>query len=642
MDDLLDVADTLMQLARYPEAASWYEQALVLDPARQEARAGLAAASERASRGQVAGSSQQPLSVTTADAERTWARLIDHLQRQAGNLPLAKVAAEGRRAEIRLSDVHEAAGIHFQYFNGETGLKYLLESMGGGVAVLDYDLDDWPDLYLVQGCRLPHDPLQTAHRDRLFRNLGDGRFADVTDAAGIDERGYGQGCAVGDYDNDGDPDLFVANYGQSVLYRNNGDGTFTDITAAAGLLGQRWAASAGFADLDKDGALDLYVGTYVTELRVCRGIGGKIATCDPANFDAEPDLLYRNLGQGSFADVTKSAGLTAPDGKGLGVVLADLDNDSWTDIYVANDGTPNHLYKNTSEGGTLSFQEIGQLAGVAVSGEGKAQGSMGIACADFENDGRLDLYVTNFIEETYVLYKNLGGMLFEDVTRRSGTDAATRPWVGFGVQPVDFDLDGLPDLIVANGHIDDFRFRDEPWKMPPQLFQNLGGGRFADVSVAAGPYFGGEYLGRGAARLDWDRDGDDDAVIVHQDAPLALLRNDTPGKGNWLALKLHGVSSCRDAIGARIEVHTPAGIRMIENSAGDGFYSSNQRCCRVGLGAISQVDKVVVRWTSGLVEQLVDPELNETHVLIEGRQNLPLNNVQAAVLLRPRLISTDP
>jgi tetratricopeptide (TPR) repeat protein len=619
---VLDVAEALYQLERFREAAYWYDQALILDPRCAAATRGLKDATanfERAMALAEAPKATPPAAAMSID----WPALVDQIQQRAAKLPAAQVAAAGSPATIRLADVHAEAGVDFQYFNGQTGLKYLVESMGGGVAVLDYDCDGWPDLYLVQGCALPYDAKNTSHQDKLYRNLGDGRFSDVTAQAGLGDAQYGQGCAVGDYDNDGDPDLFVANFGRSVLYRNNGDGTFDDVTTPTGLTGERWASSAGFADLDKDGSLDLYVSTYVTSLRVCRGTNGHVATCDPGNFDAEQDRLYHNSGDGKFIDVTESSGIVAPDGKGLGVIHADLDNDSWTDIYIANDGTPNHLFKNCSRPGTIAFQEMGLLASVAVSGDGKAQGSMGIACADFENDGDLDLYVTNFINETYVMYRNLGGMFFEDVTRRSGTATATKGLVGFGVQPIDFDLDGRPELLVANGHIDDFRFRNEPWKMPSQLFQNLGDCRFKDISTQVGPYFQGEYLGRGVARVDWDRDGDDDAVIVHQDAPAALLRNDTVGKGNWIAFELHGVRSARDAIGARIEVVSTSGTQILERSAGDGFFSSNEGLLRIGLGSAVRVERAVIRWPSGETQVLSDPAINQTHVLVEGHEPQP-------------------
>lgn len=624
LDILVDVGNALAQLERYREATFWFAQALLLDPNMGAARSGLQAATEKMheqERSAPAGVVDQGSAVA---ASASWPSIVEHIRKQAMDLQgHSKPAAEDDQpGTIRLHDAGRAAGIDFQYFNGHTGSKYLVESMGGGVAVLDYDCDGWPDLYLVQGCKLPHDAQDGTYQNRLYRNLGNGRFADVTATAGVGDNRYGQGCAASDYDNDGDTDLFVANWGENVLYQNNGDGTFADVTQAAGLFGEQWSSSAGFADLDKDGALDLYVANYVEyadSLRICRGANGRLAACDPSNFAADQDRLYRNRGDGTFEDVTQSSGIVAANGKGLGLVLADLDNDSWTDVYVANDGTPNFLFHNNSEPGEIILREMGVLSGTATSGNGQAEGGMGIACADFQNDGRLDLYVTNFAGETNTFYANLGELLFEDASRRTQTSASTKPLVGFGVQPIDFDLDGLADLLVANGHIDDFRFRNEPWKMRPQLFRSRGGGRFEELGSELGPYFDGEYLGRGVARLDWDRDGDHDAVVVHQDAPIALLSNETPRASNWLGIEFRGVTSCRDAIGARIQVHTAAGIQYLENSAGDGFYSSNERRQIIGLGHAESVEKIVVHWPSGRVETLLAPAVNQMHLIIEGR-----------------------
>lgn len=624
LEILVDVGNTLAQLERDREAAFWFAQALLLDSHMAPARAGLQAATEKMREAEDPTRARVVDQRSAVAGSAAWPSIVEHIRTQAMDLQgRRKVAAEGGQSgTIRLRDIGRAAGIDFQYFNGHTGSKYLLESMGGGVAVLDYDCDGWSDLYLVQGCKLPYDAQDGTHRNRLYRNLGNGHFEDVTAAAGVGDNRYGQGCAASDYDNDGDTDLFVANWGENVLYRNNGDGTFSDVTEAAGLDGEQWSSSVGFADLDKDGAPDLYITNYVEyadSLRICRGVNGRLAACDPGNFAADQDRLYRNLGDGTFEDVTETSGVVAANGKGLGLVLADLDNDSWTDIYVANDGTPNFLFHNNSEPGKIILREMGVLSGVAISGNGQAEGGMGIACADFQNDGRLDLYVTNFAGETNTFYANLGELLFEDASSRTQVSAGTKPLVGFGVQPIDFDLDGLADLLVANGHIDDFRFRDEPWKMRPQLFRNRGRGRFEELGSELGPYFAGEYLGRGVARLDWDRDGDHDAVVVHQDAPLALLNNETPRASNWLGVELCGVTSCRDAIGARIQVHTGAGILYLENSAGDGFYSSNERRQIIGLGPAESVKEVVVYWPSGRVETLPAPAVNQMHLIIEGR-----------------------
>jgi tetratricopeptide (TPR) repeat protein len=619
---LLEIAEALEKLERYPEAARWYQQLVELAPEMPGAREGFARVAPLAR--------SQPVSSGSLPHEVANLPVVTRNQIHAKLTALAATEASsdqkrqgGATTPIVLRDVHEAAGLDWQYFNGDTGNKYLLESMGGGVAVLDYDRDGWPDLYLVQGCELPFDPSRTNYRDRLFRNVEGQRFEDVTDAAGLGDHRYGQGCAVGDYDGDGDPDLLVANYGQSILYRNNGDGTFTDVTTATGLTGEHWNSSAAFADFDGDGVLDLYLGCYVHDaFRICRGATGKVAACDPGNYAAEQDRLFQGRGDGMFVDVTDTSGIVAPDGKCLGILVSDLDDDGKPDIYVANDGTPNFLFHNRSQPGTIRFQEAGQLAGVAVDGEGHTEGSMGIAGADFDRDGRIDLYVTNFIDEMYTYYRNLGGLLFEDNTRRSGLANLTKPLVGFGVQPIDFDSDGYPDLLVANGHIDDFRFRDEPWKMPPQLFRNQGKGQFTDAGAVAGPYFQGEYLGRGMARLDWDRDGDDDAVIVHQDAPLALLSNETAAPGHWIAFRLRGTASHRDAVGARLEVHVPGEPPHIaEVQGGHGFFAANEDLVRIGLGEVDAVEKMVIRWPSGQTETIPQPAIDRVHTLIEGWQS---------------------
>jgi hypothetical protein len=394
------------------------------------------------------------------------------------------------------------------------------------------------------------------------------------------------------------------------------------------MSGSKWSSSVGWGDLDRDGNLDLYVVTYVDSLRVCRGPNGQIATCDPQSFQAVQDQLYRNRGDGTFEDVSASAGILAPDGKGLGIVVADFDNDDWPDIYIANDGTPNFLFHNQGHASQenpkefVSFGSKGMISGAAVSGNGKAQAGMGIACADFDHNGLLDLFVTNFYLEMSTLYLNRGQLLFDDATEPSKTSRATRLMVGFGVQAVDFDHDGNQDLMTANGHIDDFRFRQEPWKMRPLLFRGLGDGSFQDQSQGAGEYFHGEYLGRGVARLDWDRDGDPDLIVVHQDAPAALLSNETPREGNGLIVELHGVESNRDGIGARLEVVDERTTQILENVGGDGFYASNERLLMVGLGKSQTVKSLSIKWPSGRREVLEHIPANSRVTVVEGRASI--------------------
>ena len=360
------IADASAQLGRVEDSEAWYRRALQFNPGNTAARDGLRSPPPPA----VAVSDEIPSTKALKPPERI---------APSANAPTSAAAD----STIRLVDRHADAGIDFTYFNGETGFKYLVETVGGGVAVLDYNGDDWPDLYFCQGSDLPHDPSNRERSDRLFRNRGDGKFDDVTEQAGIAEYGYSVGCAAADFDADGDPDLYVTNHGRSTLFVNNGDGTFRDATQEAGLDDDRMASSAAFADFDADGHLDLYVVTYVESLRICRGADGEPRPCDPAVHEGPPDVLYRNAGDGTFADVSAESGVsTAANGKGLGVLVADLDNDQRPDVYVANDTTPNFLFFNrTPPGGTIRFDEQGLASGTALNMRGEAEAGMGIACA---------------------------------------------------------------------------------------------------------------------------------------------------------------------------------------------------------------------------------------------------------------------
>jgi hypothetical protein len=380
------------------------------------------------------------------------------------------------------------------------------------------------------------------------------------------------------------------------------------------------SSSAAFADLDADGNLDLYVATYVESLKVCRAADGRVSACDPHSHEGPPDVLYRSNGDGTFTDVSEPSGVAAAeDGKGLGVVVADLDEDGKPDIYVSNDTTPNFLFANrTAPGGPLRFEERGLAAGAALNGTGEAEAGRGIAAADFDGDGRLDLHVTNFYLESNTLYRNLGEGLFEDATRQAGLTAATVPWLGFGTQAADFDLDGDPDLFVANGHIDNFEFRGEPWKMPAQVFRNRGDSRFVEVSAKSGPYFAERCLGRGVARLDWNRDGRPDLVVVNQDRPAALLTNETAETGRFARIQLHGTTSNRDAIGTRLIVTAGGRTQSIFVCGGDGITCSNERTQIIGLGPAERIERLEVRWPSGETTNLGDLPIGQTIIVVEG------------------------
>jgi len=620
---LVEVGNLLSQLDLHRAATNWYQLALSLNPKDTAAIAGLQRAYEVLQQRQ----SEQPETNVLASSGQATA------QQQAGpaassldsntkisQQPPQQAAGSG---PIELRDVHQDVQLNFRYFNGQTKFKYLIEAMGGGVAVLDYDSDGWPDLHFPQGCHLPVDLHDRSHHDRLFRNVDGRTFADVSVFAGLDHAGYGQGCVAGDFDNDGFVDLVVANFGRNVAYRNNGDGTFTDVTELVGFRQEKMSSSLAAVDLNRDGNLDLYVVNYVDALKVCRNAQGEYSTCRPENFNGEQDELYLNRGDGSLEDITANSGITISDGKGLGVVTADLDGDGWPDVYVANDTTPNFLFHNQGQQsdtpGRVQLVERGLLSGAAMSGEGRAEAGMGVACADLNGDALLDVFVTNYFNESNTAYLNHGGTFFEDVSRAWGLAGPSMPMVGFGTQAVDLDLDGWPDLFVANGHIDDFGDPNQAWKMPSQVFRNLGGGQFAEASNQAGSYFEGKYLGRGVARLDWDRDGRPDLVVVHQDADAALLSNATAHTGNYAVLELHGVVSNRDAIGAKIHVTAGGRTQFVEICGGDGFYASNERRQLIGLGAATQIERLQITWPGGRIDQWSDLPTNCELVMIEGQ-----------------------
>ena len=538
-----------------------------------------------------------------------------------------KGSAGQRETEIpiRLEDVGTEAGLLFQFFNGRTGFKYILESIGAGVSVIDYDADGWPDLYFPQGCRIPWQPTSTEHLDQLYRNCGGGRFECVTTAAGVMENRYSQGSAAGDFNNDGFCDVFVCNFGENTLWQNNGDGTFSEIANKAGFRGDDWSSSAAWGDLDNDSDLDLYVVKYVQDpFKVCTTPAGEYASCPPSSFPGSFNQFYLNVGDGTFEERLDDAGLTAPRGKGLGTVIADLDNDGRMDIYVANDTTPNFLFRNmgNSASGLPQFTEIGLLSGAALSRDGRAQAGMGIACADFDNDGMLDLYVTNFFDDYNTLYLNQGMMSFADRTSQAGLVAPTLKMLGFGTQAIDFDLDRKPDLIVANGHIDEYSDAGVLWKMPAQVFANSGSGKFRDVSEDCGEYFRTKVFGRGLARLDFNRDGRPDAIIVHLDRTVALLENQTSTRHPAVSIRLIGTDSNREAIGAAIIATFPDGSFRHQICGGDGYFSTNDRRLLIGTGQFEQISELTIEWPSGKTTRIHVVASGESLTVIESRGRL--------------------
>ena len=610
---LLDVGRSLVELHRSKEALPWLAAFLTMRPRHPEAES-----LWRLADSQVGDLRTQ--FVADVDPEIV-TKIGVGIRRQSPLEAVSKPPAD--TVDIRLRDIHSDVGLDFQFFNGESEKKSLLQTVGGGVAVLDYDGDDWPDLFFPNGRDLEDvNGTSSTFSDQLYRNTGGG-VKNVTHTAGVLSSEFGQGSVACDYNNDGFQDLCVGTFGRVLVYRNEGDGTFTEVAEQTGIKGQRWSSSLAISDLDLDGDLDLFISTYVKDpLSVtCRDNDGRPAVCSPANFQAEEDVLYASNGDETFKDVTQAASIEAPNGKGLGVVIADFSNDGWPDIYVANDGEPNFLFHNQTQsiGGSLSFSESGLASGAALSADGRAQAGMGIACDDFDHNGWLDVYVTNFYQDYNTFYLNQTNLTFVDHTSALRLVNPTMKTLGFGTQSVDLDLDGDGEIIVANGHIYDRQFEGIPWQMPPQCFRRLPDGTYQDIAGEIGPYFRGEYIGRGVARLDFNHDYLPDAVVVHHDRPVALLVNETQKTGRAIVLKLRGIQSNRDAIGARIEFRIGDTDRMIEVTGGDGFCASNERTVIIGVGRATTVPAITVRWPSGHIDTLVDVPTNTNLVLVESR-----------------------
>jgi enediyne biosynthesis protein E4 len=530
----------------------------------------------------------------------------------------------------KFTDDAEVAGLRFFHDNGHTRkVPPPPETMCGGVGLLDYDCDGWLDLYAVQGGPFPPIGSAQGDGDRLFRNRGDGTFEDTTEHARIASfaRGYGHGVTVGDYDNDGRPDLFITRWQSYALYRNKGDGRFEDVTDKSGLGGDRdWPTSAAFADLDGDGDLDLYVCHYLVyepdTPRICPHADSPgDHTCMPRDYPALPDHVFRN-DDGRFVDVTAEAGVVDPDGRGLGVVAANLDDDNKIDLYVANDMSANYLFHNL---GALRFEEMGQVAGAAVSADGFYKSGMGIACGDLDGDCELDLAVTNFFGESTTFYRSLGRGLFVDHTSSIGLLAPSRPLLGFGVAFPDVNNDGWLDLISTNGHVLDGRPKI-PFTMPLQLLTGSPGGYLTDVSMRAGEPFGPLHLGRGLAFGDLDNDGRLDALVLNQNEPLVYLHNQTERTGHFIRFSLEGTRSNRDAVGARVTIAAGGRRRISERIGGGTYQSANDPRLHFGLGESRQVESVEVRWPSGTVDRHGSLAGDREYRLREGTEAREVKN----------------
>ena len=537
------------------------------------------------------------------------------------------------------------AGIDFVHFNGMSGGFYFPEHMAPGVGLLDYDNDGDLDVYLVQGQMLgegktsrdaliaPRGPLPP--RDRLYRNdlqvQPDGtrtlRFRDVTEESRIVGRGFGMGVATGDFNNDGWVDLYVTRFGPNQLFRNNGDGTFTDQSKQSGTDDPGWGVSAAFVDFDRDGWLDLYVGNYLQygiEMdRRCANPAGARDYCHPAVYQAQPDVLYRNQGNGTFVDVTAKAQMAGTYGPALGVATADYNGDGWIDIYVANDGQENQLWINQRDG---TFRNTALLAGVAVPEHGRAEASMGVDAGDFDNDGDEDLFITEVTSEGHNLYVNDGSGVFQDRSAGSGLGPASLPFTGFGTAWLDFDNDGRLDLLAVNGTITAVeaqrRAQDPfPYRQRKQLFHNLGDGRFEEVTQRAGSAFQVLDTSRGAAFGDIDNDGDIDVLIGNAAGATRLLLNNVGNQRHWLGVRLVGAETPRDMLGARVEVIRRDGSVIWRRARSDGSYASaNDPRVLVGLGTSTEPLRVRVQWPNGRAEEWPDVPLDRWTTLKEGTQ----------------------
>lgn len=536
--------------------------------------------------------------------------------------------------DVQFSDVTKAVGIAFAHRNSATSNKYLVETMGGGVALLDYDNDGRLDVFLTNGAKID-DPMPEGKQpdksdpkfwNRLYHQAADGTFVDVTETAhltGMPQNQYGMGVAVGDYDNDGFTDIYVTNYGANTLYRNNGDGTFTDVTSRAGVAAGGWSASAGFLDYDNDARLDLVVTRYVDwsfqNNRYCgEKKPGYRSYCHPDNYEGMTDLLYHNNGDGTFSDVSSKAGIAKSVGKGLGVSFADYDADGYTDIYVANDSVQSFLFHNNGDG---TFAEAGLLAGVGFNEDGKTFAGMGVDFADYDNDGRPDIIVTDLSNERYMLFRQNADGSFRDVTNSTGVGGATLSFSGWSTRFIDYDGDGWKDLFVAQGHVMDTIEKTAPnlkYLQPPLLLRNESA-RF--VRVNAGDVFQQEWAGRGAAFGDLDNDGDVDIVLSNVGQSAVVLRNDGGNRKNWFQIRTVGTRSNRDGIGCRVKVVSSSGVsQYFTVTTAVGYLSASEKRLTVGLGLDTTAALIEIRWPSGVVQKLENVKARQLLTVTEPAQ----------------------
>ena len=547
---------------------------------------------------------------------------------------------------VVFTDITAAAGLSraVNVSGSPDDKQFLLEEMGCGAAFFDYDHDGWLDIFLVNGTSLDPKVRERKPASYLFHNNRDGTFTDVTAKAGLARSGWGQACCVGDYDNDGFDDLFVTYWGRNVLYRNNGDGTFTDVSEKAGVagIGTRWGAGCCFLDYDRDGHLDLFVANYVNfdpekaprpgDSPYCR-YNDIAVPCGPLGFAGGTNILYRNRGDGTFADVSEQSGIARPRGPsamvfvgsnwratgsyGMGAASADFDNDGWPDIYVACDTAPSLLYRNNHDG---TFSEVAVPAGCALDEHGVALAGMGVGVGDYDADGWLDIVRTNFSEQVTTLYRNYGGA-FEVASIRAGL-GVNRKYLGFGVDFLDFDNDGWKDIFIANGHVYAQlanRNLHLTYRQPKLLYRNLGNARFEDVSATAGAAMRAETVGRGCAFGDFDNDGDVDVIVNNLDGPPTLLRNDGGASHGSILIKCVGTRSNRSAIGTRVKVTAGGRSQIDEVMSGSSYYSQDDLRLHFGLGRAARADIVEIAWPSGIKETVRDLSANHVFTIQESK-----------------------
>jgi len=547
-----------------------------------------------------------------------------------GNFAQQPTAGKDTKPIVFFKDEAEKAGLVMKnVFGGVDTKKYIIETTGTGVAVFDYDNDGWPDIFIVNGTTLERAPGSAAPTSHLYHNNHDGTFTDVTAKAGLLHTGWGQGVCVGDYDNDGYEDIYVTYYGKNVLYHNNGNGTFTDVSGKAGVAGTggTWGSGCAFVDYDRDGKVDLFVATYVDfdvskapkpgERADCMWKGVPVM-CGPRGLPWASNILYHNRGDGTFEDVTKKAHIDQTNGHfGLSVSTLDYDDNGWPDIYVACDSTPSILYRNNKDG---TFTDVSVFAGAAFNEDGKEQAGMGSTVADFNGDGRPDIFKTNFSDDTSTLYRNNGDGTFDDVTFAAGLGLHTQ-YLGWGTMFFDADNDGWPDLLLVNGHVYpevDKQHLGSNYEEPRIFYHNNGNGTFTDLSASAGPGITAPSSSRGLAIGDFWNDGKLSAVVSNMNAPPSMLVNQVKNGNHWVAIKTEGVKSNRDGLGARIRVKVGPRILVDEVRSGSSYISNNDRRVHFGLGSASQIDWIEIRWLSGLTETFEKPGIDRILTLKEG------------------------